>query len=64
MSFPETIQALAFNKTGGVEELEKLTLPFPEHVPGTIIVKVCLRCLSFSVFLDSLLLLDGMVWCK
>jgi len=34
------MQALAFKKTGGVEELEKLTVPFPEHKAGTILVKV------------------------
>lgn len=38
--FPETMQALAFKKTGGVEELEKMTVPFPEHKAGAIIVKV------------------------
>ncbi|KAH8099448.1 NAD(P)-binding protein [Cristinia sonorae] len=40
MSFPETVQALAFNKIGGVEELQKISVPFPEHKPGTIVVKV------------------------
>ncbi|THH16361.1 hypothetical protein EUX98_g9311 [Antrodiella citrinella] len=40
MSFPKTMQALAYNKTGDVDVLEKMEVPFPEHKPGTIIVKI------------------------
>ncbi|TCD71152.1 hypothetical protein EIP91_012100 [Steccherinum ochraceum] len=40
MAFPESMEALVFYKTGGVEELQKATVPFPEHKPGTILVKV------------------------
>ncbi|KAI0089201.1 NAD-P-binding protein [Irpex rosettiformis] len=40
MSLPETIHAIAFNKNGGVEVLEKLTFPFPQQKPTDIVVKV------------------------
>ncbi|KAI0340769.1 NAD-P-binding protein [Trametopsis cervina] len=40
MSFPETIQAITFSKHGGVEVLEKTTLPFPQQKPHEILFKV------------------------
>jgi hypothetical protein len=40
VTLPETIQAITFSKTGGVEVLEKTTLPFPQQKPSDIIVKV------------------------
>jgi len=39
-SFPETIQAYAIAKTGGVEVLELMTLPFPKVEPDHLVVKV------------------------
>ena len=41
-SFPNQIQAIAISKTGGLEVLEKQTVPFPKQEPNQIIVKVCL----------------------
>lgn len=40
MSLPTTIEAIAISKTGGLEVLEKITLPFPEQKPEDIVVKV------------------------
>ena len=40
MSLPQTVQAITFSKHGGLEVLEKTTLPFPEQKPGDVIVKV------------------------
>ncbi|KAH9929813.1 NAD-P-binding protein [Fomitopsis serialis] len=40
MSFPKTIQAIAINKNGEVDVINKEAVPFPEHVPGNVIVKV------------------------
>ncbi|KAE9401946.1 NAD(P)-binding protein [Gymnopus androsaceus JB14] len=39
-SFPETIKALAIQKTGGIEVLEMMTLPFPKVEPNHLVVKV------------------------
>lgn len=52
MSLPETIQAIAFQKNGGVEVLEKLSFPFPEHKPGDILIKVCAFQRSRSSYTD------------
>ena len=48
MTFPSTIEALSFAKTGGVEVMEKITIPFPKQSPDGIIVKVMwhTRCLD------------------
>ncbi|KAI0785393.1 NAD-P-binding protein [Irpex lacteus] len=40
MSFPESIQAIGINKTGGVEVVEKLTVPFPKQQPDQVLIKV------------------------
>jgi len=40
MSFPSTIHAITFAKTGGVEVIEKSELPFPQQRPGEVLVKV------------------------
>ncbi|EKM48389.1 uncharacterized protein PHACADRAFT_179513 [Phanerochaete carnosa HHB-10118-sp] len=40
MSFPSTIQAIAIDKTGGLEVLERKALPFPKQEPDKIVVKV------------------------
>jgi hypothetical protein len=40
MSLPETVQAIGINKTGDLEVLEKLTVPFPKQAPDQLIVKV------------------------
>ncbi|THV06469.1 NAD(P)-binding protein [Dendrothele bispora CBS 962.96] len=37
---PDTIEAIAINKTGGFEVIEKLTLPFPKVDPKNLVVKV------------------------
>lgn len=41
MSFPETMQAIAISKTGGLEVLERQTVSFPKQEPNQIVVKVC-----------------------
>lgn len=40
MSFPETMQAIAISKTGGLEVLERQTVSFPKQEPNQIVVKV------------------------
>ncbi|KAI5824571.1 NAD(P)-binding protein [Schizophyllum commune Tattone D] len=40
MTLPETIETIAIPKTGGIELLEKVTLPFPKVEPNHIVVKV------------------------
>ncbi|KAI0691988.1 NAD-P-binding protein [Cytidiella melzeri] len=40
MTFPETVQAIGINKVGGIEVLEKLTIPFPKQGADEIVVKV------------------------
>ena len=40
MSFPETVQAIGIQKTGGIEVVEKLSVPFPKQQPHEILVKV------------------------
>ncbi|PSS36822.1 hypothetical protein PHLCEN_2v1366 [Hermanssonia centrifuga] len=40
MSFPSTIQAVTIPKTGGLEVIEKTSLPFPQQKPDEVIVKI------------------------
>ncbi|KAI0764849.1 hypothetical protein C8Q74DRAFT_1004381 [Fomes fomentarius] len=40
MSLPETIHAIAINKAGDFDVIEKLELPFPQNAPGNVLVKV------------------------
>ncbi len=40
MSFPSTIQAITIPKIGGLEVIEKTSLPFPQQKPDEVIVKV------------------------
>lgn len=40
MTFPSTVQAVAIDKTGGIDVLEKKSLPFPKQEPNHIVVKV------------------------
>lgn len=40
MSFPKSIQAIAINKNGDVDVINKEAVPFPEHAPGNIVIKV------------------------
>lgn len=40
MSFPETMKAIAIDKTGDVDVLDVKTIPFPAHVPGNVVIKV------------------------
>ncbi|TFY60926.1 hypothetical protein EVG20_g7246 [Dentipellis fragilis] len=39
-SYPSTIKGIGIHKTGGVENIEELTLPFPEVKPDHVLVKV------------------------
>ncbi|KAH9948203.1 NAD-P-binding protein [Amylocystis lapponica] len=47
MSFPKTFQAIAIDKQGGIDVLQKKTLPFPTQAPGDIIVKVAYAGVNF-----------------
>ncbi|GLB43603.1 putative zinc-binding dehydrogenase [Lyophyllum shimeji] len=40
MSLPTTVEAITIAKTGGSEVIEKITVPFPEPDPGSIVIKV------------------------
>lgn len=40
MTYPSTVKAVGINKTGDVDVIEDLTLPFPEQKPGELLVKV------------------------
>lgn len=40
MSLPETMQAIAISKTGGLDVLERQTVSFPKQEPNQIVVKV------------------------
>ncbi|KDR85579.1 hypothetical protein GALMADRAFT_53695 [Galerina marginata CBS 339.88] len=40
MSLPSTVEAITIPKTGGLEVLEKTTIPFPKVNPGDIVIKV------------------------
>ncbi|KAF5391609.1 hypothetical protein D9757_002429 [Collybiopsis confluens] len=39
-NFPSTVEAIAINKTGDIDVLEKMTLPFPKVEPGDLLVKI------------------------
>ena len=39
MSLPETMKAIAIDKTGDIDELEVKTLPLPAPAPGYVLVK-------------------------
>lgn len=41
MSLPETVEAITVEKPGGLEVLQKTTLPFPVQKPDEVLVKVC-----------------------
>ena len=43
MSFPKTVQAIAIDKQGDLDVLEKKTLPFPEQGPQDLVVKVRIK---------------------
>ncbi|TFY77519.1 hypothetical protein EWM64_g6493 [Hericium alpestre] len=40
MAYPKTIKAVGIHKTGGVEVIEDLELPFPEVKPDHLLIKV------------------------
>ncbi|KAI0035144.1 NAD-P-binding protein [Vararia minispora EC-137] len=40
MTYPATVKAVGINKQGGVEEIQDLTLPFPQPKPNELLVKV------------------------
>ncbi|KAG6841743.1 hypothetical protein C0991_007629, partial [Blastosporella zonata] len=40
MSLPTTTDAIIIAKTGGVEVIEKKTIPFPKPHPGSVVIKV------------------------
>ncbi|GJE89486.1 quinone oxidoreductase [Phanerochaete sordida] len=40
MSLPSSVQAIAIARHGGLDVIEKMTLPFPEQKPDQVVVKV------------------------
>jgi NADPH2:quinone reductase len=40
VTFPPTIQAIRIAETGGLEVIKKDQVPFPEALPGHLIIKV------------------------
>ncbi|KZT73271.1 NAD(P)-binding protein [Daedalea quercina L-15889] len=40
MAFPKSVQAIAINQNGEVDVIQKQAVPFPEHAPGNIVIKV------------------------
>ncbi|KAL7285067.1 hypothetical protein ACG7TL_000158 [Trametes sanguinea] len=40
MSLPEKVEAIAIDKTGDIDVLEKKTVPFPPHSPSNIVIQV------------------------
>ncbi|CDO73434.1 hypothetical protein BN946_scf185013.g69 [Trametes cinnabarina] len=40
MSLPETVEAIAIDKTGDIDVLEKKKVPFPPHSPSNIVIQV------------------------
>lgn len=42
MSLPETVEAIAIDKTGEIDVLVKKAVPFPAHGPGNVVIQV--RC--------------------
>lgn len=40
MSFPSTVEAVTIPQNGGVDVIEKKTIPFPDVKPGDIVIKV------------------------
>lgn len=42
MSLPETVEAIAIDKTGDIDVLVKKAVPFPVHAPGNVVIQV--RC--------------------
>ncbi|KAG6912463.1 hypothetical protein DXG01_014366, partial [Tephrocybe rancida] len=40
MSLPTTTDAILIAKTGGLEVIEKRTIPFPKPPPGSLVIKV------------------------
>ncbi len=44
MSLPETVKAIAIDKTGDVDVLEVKNVPFPKPNPGNVVIKVRIHC--------------------
>lgn len=42
MSLPDTVEAIAIDKTGDIDVLVKKPVPFPAHAPGNVVIQV--RC--------------------
>jgi hypothetical protein len=61
MSFPSKIQAITFAKTGGVDVIEKTEQPFPQQLPGEILVKV-IPLSSLLFFFLTIRRFSGQVW--
>ncbi|KAI0801460.1 NAD-P-binding protein [Fomes fomentarius] len=47
MSLPETVKAIAIDKTGDVDVLEVKDVPFPKPNPGNVVIKVAYAGINF-----------------
>ncbi|KAI0673801.1 NAD-P-binding protein [Trametes maxima] len=47
MSLPETVEAIAIDRTGDIEVLEKKKVPFPAHSPNNIVIQVAYGGVNF-----------------
>ncbi|OJT09584.1 hypothetical protein TRAPUB_13961 [Trametes pubescens] len=51
MSLPETVEAIAIDKTGEIDVLVKKAVPFPAHAPGHVVIKGLYPIKSFPQIL-------------
>ncbi|KAI9060499.1 NAD-P-binding protein [Trametes sanguinea] len=47
MSLPEQVEAIAIDKTGDIDVLEKKKVPFPPHSPSNIVIQVAYGGVNF-----------------
>jgi hypothetical protein len=62
MSLPKTTEVIAIQQQGGLEVLEKKTLPFPEQGPKDIVVKVRVDYFHMMHSLTPTIAPGGMGW--
>ncbi|KAI0354627.1 NAD-P-binding protein [Trametes cingulata] len=47
MSLPETVEAIAIDRTGDIDVLEKKKVPFPPHSPRNVVIQVAYGGVNF-----------------
>lgn len=62
MPFPKTIQAITIDKNGDIDVLERKSVPFPEHVPGNVVVKVGLQSICDIASVLDVCDVVGAIW--